>query len=211
MVAARFITFEGGEGAGKTTQIKLLADALEKAGQTTLATREPGGSPAAEHIRELLFSAPFNGDPLSECLLFNAARRDHLVTTIWPALEAGKWVLADRFADSTLAYQGYGKDLDRAWIQSLYQKVAGDFVPDLTILLDLPAETGLKRTAMRAVGNNRYEEMDLAFHARLREGFLAIAEAAPERIAVVDGTMTIEAIQDEIQALVANRLGVRFP
>ncbi len=210
MTSARFITFEGGEGAGKTTQVDLLAAALEKAGHKTLATREPGGSPAAEQIRDLLFSEQAKWDALTECLLLSAARRDHLVTQIWPALVTGQWVLADRFADSTLAYQGYGKGLDRAWLNLLYQKVAGDFMPDLTILLDLPAEIGLKRTDMRGKGNNRYEAMDIAFHKRLREGFLSIAKAAPERVVVIDGTATVAAIHADVQAHVAEKLGVRF-
>lgn len=211
MVPARFITFEGGEGAGKTTQVKLLAAALEKTGRKTLATREPGGSPAAEQIRELLFSKHADWDPVCECLLMNAARRDHLVKTIWPALATGQWVLSDRFADSTLAYQGDGKGLDRAWLESLYRKVAGDFMPDLTILLDLPVESGLKRAEKRGQGNNQYEAMDLTFHKLLREGFLAMAAAAPERIHVVDGTASIAAIQAQVQAIVAKKLAVRFP
>ena len=211
MASTKFITFEGGEGAGKTTQVKLLATALEKSGLQVAMTREPGGSPAAERIRKLLFADDAEWDLVSECLLLNAARRDHLTATIWPAIEAGNWVLSDRFADSTLAYQGYGKGVETAWLESLYGTVAGDFAPDLTLLLDLPVEEGLKRTSSRKEGNNRYEKMDAVFHERLRTGYLAIAKANPERIAVIDATGEVAMTQAEIQLTVAERLGVRFP
>lgn len=211
MASTKFITFEGGEGAGKTTQVKLLAAALEKSGFQVVTTREPGGSPAAERIRKLLFADGAEWDPVSESLLLNAARRDHLKATIWPAIAAGSWVLSDRFADSTLAYQGYGKGLEIAWLESLYGVVAGDFVPDLTLLLDLPVEAGLKRTAARKEGNNRYEKMDTAFHERLRTGYLEIAKANPGRIAVIDAAGEVTATQAKIQQTVAARLGVHFP
>ncbi len=211
MASTKFITFEGGEGVGKTTQVKLLAAALEKSGLPVITTREPGGSPAAEQIRKLLFADDAEWDPVSESLLLSAARRDHLTVTIWPAIEAGNWVLSDRFADSTLAYQGYGKGIETAWLESLYETVAGDFAPDLTLLLDLPVEEGLKRTASRKEGNNRYEKMDAAFHERLRTGYLAIAKVNPERIAVIEAMGEVAATQAKIQQTVAARLGVHFP
>ncbi|MCE2510531.1 MAG: dTMP kinase [Alphaproteobacteria bacterium] len=211
MASTKFITFEGGEGAGKTTQIKLLAAALEKSGLQVVTTREPGGSPTAERLRDLLFATDAAWDPISESLLLSAARRDHLATTIWPAMKAGNWVLCDRYADSTLAYQGYGKGVERGWLESLYRTVAGDFVPDLTLLLDLPVGEGLKRAGTREQGNNRYEKMDAAFHERLREGYLAIARSNPGRIALIDATGAVAGIQTAIQQAVADRLGVHFP
>ena len=211
MASTKFITFEGGEGVGKTTQVKLLAAALEKSGLPVITTREPGGSPAAEQIRKLLFADDAEWDPISESLLLNAARRDHLTATIWPAIEAGNWVLSDRFADSTLAYQGYGKGIETAWLESLYETVAGDCAPDLTLLLDLSVEEGLKRTASRKEGNNRYEKMDAAFHERLRTGYLAIAKVNPERIAVIEAMGEVAATQAKIQQTVVARLGVHFP
>lgn len=211
MASTKFITFEGGEGSGKTTQIELLAAALQKSGLEVVTTREPGGSPEAERLRKLLFADGIEWDPVAESLLLSAARRDHLLTTVWPAMKDGQWVLSDRYADSTLAYQGYGKGVEIAWLESLYQAVAGDFAPDLTLLLDLPVEEGLKRTGRRSVGNNRYERMDPAFHERLRAGYLALAKANPGRIAVIDAAGEAKAIQAEIQRVVAERLGVHFP
>ncbi|MGB1547016.1 MAG: dTMP kinase [Alphaproteobacteria bacterium] len=211
MASTKFITFEGGEGSGKTTQIELLAAALQKSGLEVVTTREPGGSPEAERLRKLLFADGIEWDPVAESLLLSAARRDHLLTTVWPAMKDGQWVLSDRYADSTLAYQGYGKGVEIAWLESLYQAVAGDFAPDLTLLLDLPVEEGLKRTDARGVGNNHYERMDPAFHERLRAGYLALAKANPGRIAVIDAAGEAKAIQAEIQRVVAERLGVHFP
>lgn len=210
MASTKFITFEGGEGVGKTTQIKLLAAALEKSGLQVLTTREPGGSPAAERIRELLLTSDAVWDPVSESLLLSAARRDHLAFTIWPAIKAGSWVLSDRFTDSTLAYQGYGKGLEIAWLESLYRTIAGDFAPDLTLLLDLPVEEGLKRTVNRMKDNNCYEKMDLTFHERLRTGYLTIAKANLKRIAIIDAGGEVAAIQAQIQKAVTARLEVRF-
>ena len=143
----RFITFEGGEGAGKSTQIRVLAAALERAGKTVCLTREPGGSGGAEQIRELLVTGdPDRWDAMTELLLLYAARKDHVRRLIEPALENGTWVLCDRFADSTMAYQGYGHGLDRSKIAALHKIVLGDLSPDLTIILDLDPEAGLART-----------------------------------------------------------------
>lgn len=210
MAPAKFLTFEGGEGSGKTTQIMRLSDALKETGLKVVTTREPGGSAAGERIRELLFAADADWDPVAESLLLSAARRDHLLQTIWPALEGGAWVLSDRFADSTLAYQGHGKGMDPAWLESLYRTVAGNFEPALTFLLDIPVAEGLKRAGRRQEGNNRYEKMDIAFHDRLRQGYLALAEANPARFAVIDARGDVVAVQARIQTVAAERLGVRF-
>lgn len=187
----RFITLEGGEGAGKSTQIAGLAKRLEAAGIGVIATREPGGAPGADTIRSILVSGDTDRwDPMSEALLNFAARREHLMRTIWPALERGHWVLSDRFADSTMAYQGYGHGIDRELIAALYRAAVGDFHPDMTIILDLPVTEGLRRANERngaaGAGEDRYERMDVAFHERLRSGFLAIAAAEPERCVVID-------------------------
>lgn len=204
----RFVTLEGGEGAGKSTQLRLLADALRAAGLEVVATREPGGSPGAEQIRELLVNgAVGRWDAVTEALLHFAARRDHLTKTVWPALDRGSWVVSDRFADSTRAYQGYGHGLDLATIDRLYTVTVGDFAPDLTIVLDLPVEAGLRRAADRAGGEDRYEKMDLGFHRRLRDGFLAIARAAPERCLVVDADRPVAEVQRSIRVAIGERLG----
>lgn len=211
---ARFVTLEGGEGAGKSTQITRLADTLSQAGIPVVTTREPGGSPGADAIRRLLVEGePGRWDGETEALLHFAARRDHLVRTVWPALADGTWVLCDRFADSTLAYQGYGHGLDRSVIDTLYRLAVGEFRPDLTLILDLPVETGLARAAVRHVAasgavEDRYERMDRTFHERLRAGFLDIAKQEPVRCAVVDAARDADAVAADIRAIVADRLGV---
>lgn len=172
-----------------------------------LQTREPGGSEGAEQIRELLIHGPVaRWDAATEALLHFAARREHLVHSVWPALEAGTWVVCDRFADSTLAYQGYGHELGRAAVEGLYAFAVGDFRPDLTVILDLPVATGLARAETRGSGGNRYERMDQAFHERLRQGFLEIAAAEPARCVLVDAAREIEAVQAAITAAVGERL-----
>ena len=208
MTRGRFITLEGGEGAGKTTQIRLLADALIGWGKRVVLTREPGGSPGAEEIRGLLVSGETGRwGPVTEALLHTAARRDHLERTVWPALEAGHWVICDRFFDSTMAYQGYGLGLGRDLVTTLQATALGDFRPDLTLILDLPVEEGLARAAARRGGEDRYERMDVAFHHRLRDGFLDIAAREPERCVVVDADHPVEAVQAAILDHVTRRLG----
>jgi dTMP kinase len=205
----RFITLEGGEGAGKSTQIARLADALRRAGLTVRTTREPGGSPAAETIRKLLVEGePGRWQPMTEALLHFAARKEHLETVVLPALAAGEWVISDRFADSTMAYQGYGHRLGRAPIAALYQAVVGDFAPDLTLILDLPVDAGLARTGGRGHAEDRYERMDRAFHERVRTGFLEIARAEPQRCVVVDATGNLERVTALVFEAVATRLKV---
>ena len=204
----RFITLEGGEGAGKSTQAMLLADDLRGGGLEVVVTREPGGAPGAEEIRALLV----DGDvgrwrPLTEALLHYAARREHLDATILPALDAGRWVISDRFADSTMAYQGYGHGLDRETVARLHRLVVGDVGPDLTIVLDLPVDEGLARAAGRGTGGDRYERMDRQFHQRLREGFLDIARRNLDRCAVVDAMAPVEQVQHDIRRIVRARLG----
>jgi dTMP kinase len=204
----RFITFEGGEGAGKTTQIALLAEALRQAGHDVLTTREPGGSPGAEAIRRLLLEGKDGGwDAESEALLMVAARRDHLTATIWPALAAGKIVLCDRFADSTEAYQGFGRGLPPERLDDLHRFIAGAFAPALTLILDLPPSEGLAR-AMRRGNVTRFEALPLAFHQDVRQGFLEIARREPQRCAVIDATPDVAQIQAAIRETVRARLGL---
>ncbi len=207
MTRGRFITFEGGEGAGKSTQLKRLAESLRARGHEVVTTREPGGSPGAEQIRALLVSGdPDRWDGTTEALLHFAARRDHLRRTVWPALEAGRWVLCDRFADSTLAYQGYGHGLPHQDIRDLYRLAVGDFAPDLTLILDLPVETGLSRAAGRGGDEDRYEKMKGGFHQRLRDGFLSIAAAEPDRCAVVPADRPLDEVTAAILAIIDERL-----
>lgn len=202
----RFITFEGGEGAGKSTQIRLLAQALEARGQRVVTTREPGGAPGAEAVRALLVTGDTGRwDPVAETLLHYAARRDHLIRTVRPALDAGAWVLSDRFNDSTLAYQGFGQGMARCDLDALYALVAKGLRPDMTFILDLPVAVGLARAGHRngpaATGNeDRYERMGTDFHDRLRAGFLSIAAAEPDRCAVIDATGGVEAVHAAILA-----------
>ncbi len=204
-----FITFEGGEGSGKSTQIRLLAKALEEQGQSVITTREPGGSDGAEEIRRLLVTgATDRWDDLTETLLFFAARRNHLATRIWPAMKEGKVVLCDRFADSTMAYQGYGygdNPKQQELIQLLYQKTVGDFKPDLTVLLDIPVEEGLKRSRRAENTEQRFEDKELGFHQRLREAYLKMAKAEPERFVVIPANQSIEAIHAQVLQALNNK------
>jgi dTMP kinase len=206
--AGRFITLEGGEGAGKSTQIARLKEWLEGRGRTVVATREPGGSPGAEMIRKLLVEGPVERwDGTTEALLHFAARREHLRSIVWPALKRGDWVISDRFADSTLAYQGYGHGVDRKIFDELYKVAAGDFRPDLTLVLDLPIETGLLRAAARRGAETRYESLPRDFHARVRAGFLEIAKRDPKRCVVIDARGDINTIAAAIARAASERLG----
>lgn len=212
----QFITFEGGEGTGKTTQVQLLASLLRARGHDVVTTREPGGAAGADTIRSLLVSgATDKWDPLSESLLLFAARREHLIKTIWPALEQGAWVLCDRFADSTLAYQGYGHSVPIEFIENLYDVVVGEFVPDLTLILDIDVEIGLARANARntdtASREDRFERMDIAFHERLRTGFLDIARNDPGRCAVIDADNQPDIVGAEIWKTVETRLQPEMP
>jgi dTMP kinase len=209
MTTGRFITFEGGEGAGKTTQLKRLAARLEAAGHEVVATREPGGSPGAESIRELVLKGSADRwSPVTETLLMYAARRDHIERVIRPALERGAWVVCDRFADSTRAYQGAAGGTEPALIAALETYILQATRPDLTVVFDLPVELGLERAHVRAGTEMRFESKGQAFHERLREGFLAIAKAEPERCAVVDATGDLDQVEARVWAAVQDRLAV---
>jgi len=210
MSTGKFITFEGGEGTGKSTQAQRLVLRLEEAGQSTVLTREPGGSEKAEQIREFLLSDKAKDiGPLAEAVLFSAARDDHLEHLIRPALKIGKWVVSDRFADSTRAYQGTAS-LTPELISALEEVVVGKTRPDLTILLDFAADKGLARATERRSKIGRpadgFEARDSEFHQSLRDNFLAIAEAEPERCVVIDADQSEEAVAEAVWAAVEGRL-----
>lgn len=206
-----FITLEGGEGAGKSVQSRLLAQKLRDLGLEVVSTREPGGSPHAEALREIILSgAAAKHGPAGEAILFSAARIDHIDETIEPALSRGAWVICDRFADSTRAYQGAAGKLDREFIARLEQVAVGERRPDLTLILDLPAEMGLARADKRRGAKadaDRFEREGLAFHRTLREAFLEIAREEPERCAVIDASADVEKVADSIWGVVTDRLG----
>ena len=205
----RFVTFEGGEGAGKSTQVRLLAERLQMRGIECLTTREPGGSAGAEAIRDVILSgavAPLG--PMAEALMFAAARVDHLDHLIRPALRRGAWVICDRFADSTRAYQGAQGDIDPSLIKTLEDVTVGETRPDLTLILDLPADVGLARAKARrgAAAADRFESEGLAFHEGLRRAFLKIAQAEPARCHVIDADGPTHRVADEIWGVVRSRL-----
>lgn len=201
----RFITLEGGEGAGKSTQARLLAEALRAAGHTVTETREPGGAPGAEALRTLLLHGPTTFTPQAETLLHVAARAEHLARTIRPALAAGQWVVCDRFADSTMAYQGYGLGVDRTMIATLAALLEPK--PDLTLVLDVSAATAAARLASRGRAADRYETLDPTFHERVRQGFRTIAATTPERCITIDANNPPPAVHTAILAAVRARFG----
>ena len=215
----KFITFEGGEGSGKSTQVKLLAARLNEAGISSSTTREPGGSPSAEDIRKLLVSGSVaRWDPLTELLLHNAARREHLRNLIQPVLYRGVWLISDRFVDSTMAYQGYGHGLGRPLVEQLHKIIADGFMPDLTLILDIPTEVGVARAKARSEElkaknpdmktEDRYERMAGPFHRRLRRGFLDIAKQEPQRCRVIDASSTIDEVADKVWAAVTEKFAL---
>jgi dTMP kinase len=202
-MAGRFITFEGGEGCGKSTQIRLLAERLRAAGKDVELLREPGGTALAERIRSLV--REMSDDPpnaRAETLLFLASRAQLVGNVMRPALESGKWVLCDRFADSTFAYQGYGRGLDLAELKALNSFATGGLAPDLTVLLKVDPATAAARMRAReqATGTSadRMERAGAAFHARLNAGFLALAAAEPERFAAIDADGTVEEVSERV-------------
>lgn len=208
-MTGKFITFEGGEGTGKSTQARLLASHLEQSGMSVVLTREPGGAHGAEEIRELLVKGePDRWSPMAEALLFNAARVEHWRQTIEPALKRGAHVVCDRFADSTMAYQGYVGALSRETMAQLHRLALGDARPDLTLVLDMPANAGLARAAGRRDGENRFERKGEAFHAKLREAFLDIARREPGRCVVVDAARAMDQVHSEVLTAVHSRLGI---
>ncbi len=200
-----FITFEGPEGGGKTTQLRLLQNALQKQGRQVVATREPGGTAIGNAIRSILLDAQHTGmSPRAEALLFNAARAQLIDEIVQPALANGQIVLCDRFADSTLAYQGYGRNLSLADLQALITFATLGVRPHLTLFLDIPAETGLQRKSQLAgLEWNRMEAEALAFHQRVRNGFSTLMAADPGRWLVVDATQSVEDVQQAIWQRVA--------
>lgn len=211
----KFITFEGGEGTGKSTQAAMLALRLEAVGLRVHLTREPGGSPGAEIIRHVLLSGaakPFGADV--EAMLFAAARDDHVRSTILPALDAGKWVICDRFADSTRVYQGILGKVDQRLLKSLERVSVGDLAPDLTLILDVPVEVGLERAKLRrgeAIAD-RFEAENVGFHQKLRDAYLAIAAEQPERCVVIDANAPKEIVARKIWSVVGARLDpLTFP
>lgn len=233
MTAGKFITFEGGEGSGKSTQARVLADRLRQRGLDVKVTREPGGSPFAERLRELLLDAttpPHTA--MSEALLFYAARADHLETVIRPALKTGTWVVCDRFSDSTRVYQGHAGTLNPQIVEALDLIVVGKSKPDLTLMIDVPVAVGLGRAQLRlgqkqaaaamgatgptasataprdvsTLASDRYESRDVLFHKRLRQGFLDIAKAEPERCTVIDGHHDSAVVSASVWAAVRARL-----
>ena len=202
----RFITLEGGEGAGKSTQAKLLAAALTDRGLPVLQTREPGGAPGAEILRELLLAGSVSWSAPAETLLHFAARAEHVERTIRPALDAGMWVVCDRFYDSTMAYQGYGLGASRETIATLTTLVGVH--PDLTIVLDVSEAVAVERQLKRGMDADRYERLDAFFHRRVREGFREIAQAAPDRCVVVGADGPVEAVQAVVIRSVGRALAV---
>ncbi len=211
MPAAKFITFEGGEGAGKSTQIRLLAEALKNAGIPCAMTREPGGTPEAEAIRGLLVSGePSKMDAMTELLLHYAARRDHVTKSIQPKLAEGTWVVSDRFSDSTLAYQGHGHKLGEEVVKKLHKMVLGKFLPHLTFVLDIEVADGIRRAEGRGAAENRYEKMGHDFHERLRDGFLAIAAAEPKRCVVVNAARSVAEVHTDIIRHANERLKLKL-
>ncbi|MCL2669320.1 MAG: dTMP kinase [Syntrophaceae bacterium] len=202
----KFVTFEGVEGAGKTTQLRLAVEWLEARGLSVLATAEPGGTSLGQKIREILLNrSAWAISAEAELLLFAAARAQHVREAIMPALERGQWVLCDRFSDATLAYQGFGRGLDAAFIRCLNGFSSRSLSPDLTLLFDLSASVGLARARERAAGlrpeaaEDRFEQETLAFHGRIRKGYLSLAAEEPDRYRIVDAARGIEAIQGDVR------------
>lgn len=200
MERGAFITLEGGEGSGKSTQAKKLAEFLRKQGHEVVLTREVGGCPSAEEIRDLwLGKGEGHWDPMTELMLIMAARREHLVNTVWPALERGAWVVCDRFVDSTRAYQGVGLKMGTGVVDHIYHHIAGDFEPDVTLLLDMPVEKGLERMKSRKGPDDRYQQKDEAFHRVLRDAYLALAQKYSRRFRIIDASRDAESVAKDIQ------------
>ena len=211
-----FITFEGGEGSGKTTQINRLSQTLSQLGYKIVTTREPGGTPEAEQIRNLIVQRDAGEwTPMAEVLLLFAARIMHVEKVIKPALEKSRIVISDRFADSTVAYQGYGHGVDQHMIEEIAHASMGHFKPDLTIILDIDPEIGLKRSDRRLAAEqfqvkqreDRYEKMDIEFHTKLRNGFLEIAKQDPKRCHVIDASQDTDAVSAQVADIIREHIG----
>ncbi len=207
-----FITFEGIEGCGKTTQLRLLAENLRERGHRVAVTREPGGCPIADRVRDILLDAKNSAmTPLTELLLYAAARAQHVAEVVVPALNAGQIVLCDRFTDATIAYQGYGRGLDQELIARLNTLATGNLRPELTVLVDCPVEVGLERAMARINGSHgareeRFELESRQFHQRVRDGYLTLAQREPDRFIVIDGSRSIEETGAAIAAALIPRL-----
>jgi dTMP kinase len=207
---SRFVTFEGVEGCGKTTQIRLAAGWLEERGIHVLATAEPGGTPLGRQIREILLNRGASAiGAEAELLLFAAARAQHVRETILPALREEKWVLCDRFADATLAYQGFGRGVDAGFIRTLNAFAVLSLTPDMTLLFDVPVEVGLERAKIRTAdllpeaAEDRFEQEDQAFHRRIRHGYLTLASEEAERFRIIDGSADVGTVHREVCRLLA--------
>jgi len=208
-----FITFEGIEGSGKTTQINLLADFLKEQGHEVIVTREPGGTPIGDQVRQILLDSK-NTAMVNTCevLLYYAARAQHLQELVWPALDKGQLVLCDRFVDATIAYQGYARGVDLGVLEVLNGYVLGEFKPSLSLVFDMPVEDGLKRAKARASQleeskrEDRFENEVIEFHQKVREGYLTLAKEEPERFEVVDASLDIEALHGTVKAIIEQKL-----
>lgn len=210
MTRGTFITFEGGEGAGKSTQVRRLGERLRGRGVAVVETREPGGTAFADRLRDVLLAPALQSrSALAEALTFYAARADHIASVVEPALRAGTWVISDRFSDSTSAYQGAAGGVSPSTLAALEALVVGaDTRPALTVLIDLDPAVGLERAGRRPSAADAFESRDLAFHQRLREGFLAIARNEPDRVVIIDGAATIDAVAKAVWDAIETRLPV---
>ncbi len=209
-----FISLEGGEGSGKTTQIKLMKEWFESKNIPVVSTREPGATPGGEALRALLVQgAQDRWDGYTDVLLYMAARRDNLTKIIWPSLENGTWVLCDRFTDSTLAYQCFGRGVPRKGIEDVYRFIAGDFKPHLTFFLDIDPRKGLERTLSgkgraATAHENRFESFDFSFHETLHKAYKTLAAEEPERIVTINADQTLEQVQSDLRAAIEKRFGI---
>lgn len=211
----KFITFEGGEGTGKSTQLKLLGDFLHQRKINNILSKEPGGTEIGLQLRQILVTGDKDKfDAITECLLYYADRRIHLTNKIWPALKEGTWILSDRFADSTVAYQyyGYDKKVSLETLAELYRIAVGDFKPDLTVLFDLDPKIGLERSYKKSlkmdIKETRFEDRGLDFHNRMREGYLEIAEKEKERFVILNANKSIEDLHHEVIRVIAERFKI---
>jgi len=208
---AGFIVLEGVDGAGKGVQSRMLLAAMQAAGLPALLTREPGGSPGAEEIRRLIVEGDVGrGDDMTELLLIYAARRSHLTETIWRALAKGTWVISDRFADSSRAFQGVAGGLGLDVVETVHQQVVGDFIPDLTLILDLDPSVSLARADARGSGEDRFEQKGLEYQSRVREGFRQLAQSTPESRVLIDASGSIETVARQILDTMNTHFGLNL-
>ena len=207
----KMIVIDGIDGSGKGVQSRLLRDALSASGEPVLLTREPGGSPAAEDIRKLLVEGePEKWDSMTELLLMYAARRSHLADTIWPALERGAWVISDRYADSSRAFQGIAGGLGLDLVETIHHSVVGSFEPELVIILDIPESIALQRALTRGGKENRFEKKGRSYHAQVRQAFLQIAAADRNRYHVIDANQSVSAVSQAIFSVVNSHFNLQL-